>query len=147
MSGPSYKRLLVVMFAIVIAELLVGVVGQWVVLGPSTCRAAYLNSVAGAAAIGIVMFVITSLGSMWQGFLGRRIERRLMRSSEQPRSRDAAAVARVDRLTNRLEGWLGFTHSMWTHPWLTGAVGGLSGVVLFLGLFTLFGLTSPNSCA
>jgi hypothetical protein len=140
-------RLLVVMFGIVIAELLAGVVGQWVVLTPSTCRAAYPNSIAVAAAIGGVMFVITSLGTMWRGFLGRRVERRLRRGTEQLRARDAAAIARVDRITNRLGRWMAFSTSMWSHPWLTGVIGGLSGVVFFLGLFTLFGLTSPDSCS
>jgi len=147
MSRRSYVRLLVVMFAIVIGELLAGGVGQWVVLAPSTCRGAYSNSIAAAAAIGVVMFVITSLGTMWRGFLGRRMERRLSRGTEQLRARDAAAIGRVDRLTNRLGRWIAFSNSMWSHPWLTGVVGGLSGVVFFLGLFTLFGLTSPDSCS
>jgi hypothetical protein len=144
-GGHAYKRLLIGLVAIIAAELL-GLAFELLRYPSSSCSSNFSGLLGALGLIGAGMFVTTSLGTMWRGFLERRIVRRL--ESREAAVNEVAPVAarRIASLRGRFAGTLALGDSMFRHPWLTGTVAGLSAIVLFAGLFIVGVAASPNSC-
>jgi len=101
-------------------------------------------------AIGLLMLVITALGTMWRAFVGRRLQRYGATRLDRLRASSPAAAKRVDqiefRLFVRLPRLRTLGDAMVTHPWLTGLSAGLSAIVIFGAIFAIGGWLEPNSC-
>ena len=145
MGGRAYKRLLIGLVAIIAAELL-GLAFELLRNPSSSCSSNFSGLLGALGVIGAGMFVITSLGTMWRGFLQRRIVRRLKRREAAVSEAAPVAAIRIASLRRRFAGALALGDSMFRHPWLTGTVAGLSAIVLFAGLFIVGVAASPNSC-
>ena len=145
----GYRTLVIILAVVAVIETVLLAV-ESLLIPTATCSRSLGSNLMVLVAIGLLMLVITALGTMWRAFVGRRLQRYGATRLDRLRASSPAAAKRVDqiefRLFVRLPRLRTLGDAMVTHPWLTGLSAGLSAIVIFGAIFAIGGWLEPNSC-